>query len=238
MAEPVNREHKKATIYITKIEAARRQIDAAIRMLLSKEDDLAIHTVAAAGDRILRDLLDRRGRNDHQELMSAGLYSYAYSLAHGQLTNVEIENLKREDQQLFHVITNVSEDIKVRGDQVTPDDVRIKLNILQKKDLWQSMSKVANFLKHADNDREHAIALRDVDNATLIHHAIAAYVMITHDPTPEMSVFYIFSSLSSGEWQADLRDLDLEIVKVLQGLSPFRRGRACLKLIRRWKKIP
>jgi hypothetical protein len=36
-----------AEIYVNKLEAARQQIDAAIRMLLANEDSLAIHTVAA-----------------------------------------------------------------------------------------------------------------------------------------------------------------------------------------------
>ena len=41
---------------LDKPEAARRQIDAAIRMLFSGEDPVAIHTLAMAGFRVLRDL--------------------------------------------------------------------------------------------------------------------------------------------------------------------------------------
>jgi len=41
---------------VTKIEAARRQIDAAIRLLFSEEDPVVIHTIASAGFRILRDI--------------------------------------------------------------------------------------------------------------------------------------------------------------------------------------
>ncbi|MCI0565021.1 MAG: hypothetical protein MN733_41680 [Nitrososphaera sp.] len=43
-------------IKLNKPEAARRQINAAIRMLFSCEDPVAIHTLAMAGFRILRDL--------------------------------------------------------------------------------------------------------------------------------------------------------------------------------------
>ena len=59
-----------AKIYINKLEAARRQIDAAIRMLLAKEDSLAIHTVVAAGYRVLRVLLRHRGKDDLDELLT------------------------------------------------------------------------------------------------------------------------------------------------------------------------
>ena len=43
-------------IRVNKIDAARRQIDAAIRLLFDNDDPVAIHTLQAAGFRILRDL--------------------------------------------------------------------------------------------------------------------------------------------------------------------------------------
>ena len=49
---------QKAELYVNKLEAARRQLDAAIRMFLMDEDCLAIHSLAAASYRVLRDLLE------------------------------------------------------------------------------------------------------------------------------------------------------------------------------------
>ena len=49
-----------AKIKVTKLEAAQRQIDAAIRMLFANEDPVAIHSIAAAGSRILRDLAKQK----------------------------------------------------------------------------------------------------------------------------------------------------------------------------------
>ena len=46
---------------ITKIEAVRRQVNAAIRMLFRNEDPLAVHTVAMAAFGILRDLTRNHG---------------------------------------------------------------------------------------------------------------------------------------------------------------------------------
>ena len=46
---------------ISKTEAARRQIDAAISMLFRNDDPLAVHTVAMAAFRILRDLAKSHG---------------------------------------------------------------------------------------------------------------------------------------------------------------------------------
>ena len=52
-----------ATIKVNKIEAARRQIDTAIRLLFDNEDPVAIHTLTMAGFRILRDLADKQNSN-------------------------------------------------------------------------------------------------------------------------------------------------------------------------------
>ena len=49
-----------AKIRLNKQEAARRQVNAAIRMLYANEDPVAIHTLAMAGFRILRDLASSR----------------------------------------------------------------------------------------------------------------------------------------------------------------------------------
>jgi hypothetical protein len=54
---------------VTKVEAARRQLDAAIRMLFANEDPLAIHTLCMAAFRILRDLAAKRpGHNLHEAI--------------------------------------------------------------------------------------------------------------------------------------------------------------------------
>ena len=49
-----------AKIEVNKISAARRQINAAIRMLFSDEDPVAIHTLTSAGFRILKDLAEKQ----------------------------------------------------------------------------------------------------------------------------------------------------------------------------------
>lgn len=50
-----------AKIRINKIDAARRQIDAAIRMTFAGEDPIAVHSVIAAGHRIIKDICEKRG---------------------------------------------------------------------------------------------------------------------------------------------------------------------------------
>src|SRR5688572_16198351 len=52
----------------SKIEAAKRQIDAAIRMHFHGYDPIATHTLASAGTRILRDLAEKKGKDFHQSV--------------------------------------------------------------------------------------------------------------------------------------------------------------------------
>ena len=64
------------TIKVNKIEAARRQIDTAIRLLFDNEDPTAIHTLSMAGFRILRDLAKQQNSNiskSEQSIIKPGM---------------------------------------------------------------------------------------------------------------------------------------------------------------------
>jgi hypothetical protein len=50
-----------------KIEAARRQLDAAIRLFFTPEDPFAVHSVMSAAERILRDLAEQSGNSSIHE---------------------------------------------------------------------------------------------------------------------------------------------------------------------------
>jgi hypothetical protein len=75
----------KNEIFVTKLEAARRQIDAAIRMIFNNEDSVAIHTVSAAAYKILRDIKKNRDRSELGDLLSTGIYALAENLISGKI---------------------------------------------------------------------------------------------------------------------------------------------------------
>jgi hypothetical protein len=54
---------------ITKLDAAERQLDCAVRLRLRNEDSLSVHTLAYAAFGILRDLIRERG-HDIQEVLA------------------------------------------------------------------------------------------------------------------------------------------------------------------------
>jgi hypothetical protein len=221
---------QQANVFINKLEAARRQLDAAIRMTFAHEDELAIHTVAAAAYRILRDMLDKRGRHDLEELYRAGLYNMAKDFIHGKISTDELRNL-----QLYDLVSAIAEDIRVRGDDITVDEVSLSLSEVSKKAHWQAMSGVSGFLKHADRTPEAVIALKDIDNESLILHASVAYTLVSHTSTPEMAIFYLYwLAADAGRREAVNAD-QAEVVGYLERLSLSKRRRACVKFIRTYK---
>ncbi len=230
MARSLQPTPHQASVFINKLEAARRQLDAAIRMMFANEDELAIHTIAAAAYRILRDVLEKRGRHDLEYLYQAGLYGMAKAFALGQMSKKELIDL-----QLYDLVSPIAEDMKVRGDEVTVDDIQLLLDDSNKKAHWRAMSCVSGFLKHADRLPEAAISLQDVNNESLIFHACAAYAMVSHTSTPEMVVFHSFWA-AAGARRNGLTTDQSEIVDYLQRLSPSRQRRACIRWIRICKR--
>jgi hypothetical protein len=53
---------KPAKITITKIEGARRQIEAATRLWFEDGDPVVIHTLAAAGHHVCHDIVKAKGK--------------------------------------------------------------------------------------------------------------------------------------------------------------------------------
>jgi hypothetical protein len=76
-------EGKSATIFVTKLGAAERQLNAAIRMYLDDEE-LAVHTVGAASYQVLQDLIGKDKHDDAHALFLTALFSIARELATGK----------------------------------------------------------------------------------------------------------------------------------------------------------
>ena len=78
----------KAQVYLRKEAAAQRQLDAAIRMTLHDEDELAIHSVVAAAYGILRGLKKKHGRQELADRLGLGIFAIASDLASGKIAEI------------------------------------------------------------------------------------------------------------------------------------------------------
>jgi hypothetical protein len=238
----MDKSSQSAIVYITKLEAARRQVNASIRMYMTKQDDLAIHTVAAAAYRLLRELLDNRGIDDRDDLLRVGLFYLAKEMSLGTLSDKDYKTLMG-DEYTQSIVSRIADTIKQHGGDVDIDDIdsiipraSIRTSPSARRSRLEQLWKASNFLKHADRDQHGAISLDDIDNDMMIISASAAYTMVAHDITGEMAVFYALASVTSPERFEVTDSLLKELAKVLVPLSASRRRRACLRMIKNWGK--
>jgi len=209
-------------------------------MSFINEDKLAIHTVAAAAYRVLRDLLEKRGVDDFADTIRAGLFSMAKDLVSGTLS----ENARKvlaADEHLKGVIAATAEVIRQHGGEADIDVIlprsTVRISHEKRRSHLESLCKSANFLKHADRDHLAAIKLDDVDNDLLIVSASAAYTMLSHDMTAEMAVFYALTCVTKPEQFEATDALLAHMVKALSPLSAGRRRRACVRMVKNWNTV-
>jgi hypothetical protein len=101
------------TIQISKIAAAQRQLDAAIRIFFQREDELAIHTLAAAAFQILRDVTSQRGDHFTSEVFRSGILSIVQQYVQGTLPPDKKAMI--EGSSLMPTIAELAEQIRVQG---------------------------------------------------------------------------------------------------------------------------
>lgn len=215
------------TVHVKKIAAASRQLDAAIRMFFVNEDELAIHSVASAAFRILRDLIKKRGNNLADEVLRQGIYAVAQQYAKGVLPKEMLKLI--ENTQLMVVIKNIIDDERTQGEKF--DFGRIVIRGRNEQRAWPS--KAANFLKHADRDSEEHLALDEVKNESVLIGACTAYLKLMKTLTPEMMAFIAFWAAKN---DADVGEEVQGLVLELRSTEEPARYRLCAEFIRDAKK--
>jgi hypothetical protein len=216
------------TVHITKVAAASRQLDAAIRMFFAKEDELAIHTIASAAFRILRDLIKGRGRNLTAEMLQNFFYTTAREYAEGKLPKEKLKLL--ENTALMRVITDILEAERAAGGKFDAGHILIRPSpkgAIEKR-LWPS--KAPNFLKHAHRDAETHLAADEIENENDLIGACAAYLALMGTPSPEIMAFYAFWAVKhDAEVGGEVRELALK----LRSIEEPVRHRVCAKFIQK-----
>ena len=176
-----------ASLHVTKLAAAERQLKAAIRMFFAREDSLAVHTVAAAGYQLLADLKAKRGMNEAADTHLTSIFYAVRSFRRGTLPKHMTEN-----PAVMAEITRLAELLPIGPDSKIKD-VRVSVGVEVGKKYWQARHKTSNFLKHADKDSDAHLAEQDVDNANLLMQAIGAYLDLLHRQLlPEGLVLWLF----------------------------------------------
>lgn len=165
-----------AALHVTKLAAAKRQIQAAIRLFFLEEDELAIHTVASAAYGLLKDLKRDRGQSEAADSQRTTFFYLVRDFRRGTLP------------AHFTSDPSIMAEIKRIADQLSPitadsklSDVQVTLTPALEKQYWNENNRAANFLKHADRDTDGTLPLEKVDNNLLLLKCCSAYRDIAPD---------------------------------------------------------
>jgi hypothetical protein len=213
-----------AKIPVLKITAAQRQLDAAIRMYFSNEDALATYTVAAASNRILRDLVSVAGGSPATHILHQ---AFNYHLEHVVSTldyTLREEGLDLPASMMHEAAAMASKRALLDISQIPNID----------KQLGNFLNTPANFLKHADRDTHAVMSEDEIQIEPVLDSACALYVYLMAEHTPEMHTFYLYRSI--GE-RIDLLPAWEEAQRSKLARVPVqRRGKACILLIAEMKR--
>ena len=217
-------ERSTAAVFVTKLEAARRQIDAAIRMTLRNEDQLAIHTVASAAYNILRDVKSKRGQSELADAVKTGLFVSAKDFLRARDAGKSVELILLEGAE--DTIRMIADGIEA-GRIESPSDISISVG--NERQHWANFVKNANFLKHADRDTDAFLPEGEIDNDLLILTASRSYGDLLGQLTPEMLVFgrsYFTLHPDGGD-----HGFTGQLQNRYRRLSPSARRKWCLRII-------
>lgn len=215
----------KRALQISKLAAAQRQLDAAIRMFFQREDELAIHTLTAAAFQILRDLAKKRGAHFTKEVFKSGIIEIAQQHVAGTLPADKKTMI--EGSSLMPVIEGLADDIRVQGGKF--DKERIRISEGHEHKLWLSETTV--FLKHADRDPDNFLSADKLDNEKMLMATCAAYTELMKQPTPEITAYFAFWAVRNNEAR-DIADEVKPFVRQLEAAEEAQRFEICKKFVR------
>lgn len=181
--------------YVTKLEAAQRQLVAAIRMFFGQQDELAVHTVASSAYRVIRDLKQHRGQNEVGDLFRNALFFIVQDDIAGTLPKIFSGN-----KEFIREIRKLARRFRI-SESSTLGEVTVSLSEEFAREWWRDHNAPSNFLKHADRDPDAHLSLDTLDNLTLLMQTYQAYLDIAGDiaePGPEGKVLSTLFGVTNG----------------------------------------
>lgn len=165
-----------ATLHVAKMAAAKRQLQAAIRLFFFEEDELAIHTVASAVYIILRDLKDDRRQSEAADVYCAALFYTVRDFRRGTLPAD-----MTSDPTMMAEITRIADQFSPITADSKLSDIKFTISDSLEKRYWDDCNQAANFLKHADRDPNGILPLEKINNKQLLQKCCSAYRDIAPD---------------------------------------------------------
>jgi hypothetical protein len=215
-----------ASVHINKLSAAKRQLQAAIRLYFMGEDELAIHTVASAAYGILKDLKAERGQSEAADVVQSTYFYLVRDFHRGTLPKHMIS-----DPVAVAEIRKIADDLP----EITADskmhDMQVSTSKALERQYWGQTNRTANFLKHASQDSLESLDLSTVDNDLLLARSCSAYQDVSPDDLGnEGLAFAAFTASCNPSYQASGTSFD-KLQKSLQRVPIEERKLFCLKVV-------
>jgi hypothetical protein len=215
-----------ASVHINKLLAAKRQLQAAIRMYFQPEDELAVHTVAAAAYGLLKDIKKSRGMSEAADNYLIAIFYAVRDFRRGALPShlAHDPGFMAEVERLAEQFTPITASSQLA-------DVRASIGPELERQYWNDTNRAANFLKHADRDVEKALALDAIDNRLLLMKCYSAYQDVAPDDLGnEGIVLHAFICANNESYQLGSTSLD-SLVASLRKVPPEHQPRLCYKVL-------
>lgn len=215
-----------ASLHVTKLAAAKRQLQAAIRLFFFEEDELAIHTVASAAYGLLKDLKGDRGQSEAADSYRTTFFYLVRDFRRGTLPAhfTSDPTIMAEVERIADQLSPITADSKL-------SDVQVTVSSALEKQYWNESNRAANFLKHAARDTDGTFPLDKIDNNLLLLKCCSAYRDIAPDDLGnEGLAFEAFTAASNPSHQATGSTFD-SLVESMRRVPSEHRLELCYKFI-------
>lgn len=234
MSEP------RSSVVISKIAAAQRQIDAAIRMVLVGEDKLAVYTVAAAALKVLRDIMRKRGRSLVEDQHLHIVVGAARQLLNNEYSEV-LDYIRNHDPSYYAMIEYAADVIRKEetgGRRMKAEEIfKVCASNEVEFAYRQRVDFPANFLKHADKDANGHWSDHGFDSETVLFEACEAYLSVMRRVTPEMLVYTTLIMMEHGSSSESFWGPLRHVERILEGADQTERRAICWNLLKEKKNV-
>lgn len=215
-----------ASLHVNKLAAAKRQLRAGIRMFFMPEDELAVHTVAAASYGLLKDIKTARGMSEAADAYLTSIFYLVRDYRRGTLPAhmTGDADFMSEVERIADQLSPITADSKL-------SDVRASVAPAVERKYWNDTNRAANFLKHADRDNDGTLSLDEIDNQLLLIKCCCAYRDVAPDDLGnEGLVFQAFITANNPAYQLGSSSFD-SLVSSMRKVPLGRQPELCYKAI-------
>lgn len=215
-----------ASVHLNKLAAAKRQVQAAIRMFFKREDELAVHTVAAAAYGLLKDIKASRGMSEAADSYLTSIFYLVRDYRRGSLPahmTSDVEFMAKVEAMAVQLMP-ITADSKL-------SDVRVSIGPVVERQYWNETNRAANFLKHADRDADGTLSIEDIDNNLLLAKCYCAYQDVAPDDLGnEGLVFQAFITTNNPAYLPGNSSFD-SLILSMRKVSADRQHELCYRAI-------